>query len=146
MSIVCDYPSWSPAQHEAANIAMLAHFERTRGYSTWRPDSYDLVKTRLANGEITACFIAGYLLFYDVSQAWSTRDNLLYEQFLTKATPEGSFEDYVQGIKALCARYGCSGVESGNGVLRPGLRRLYERAGFIKTNETYFLEVHNGQE
>ncbi|CAI3971400.1 hypothetical protein VAC51_00050 [Variovorax phage VAC_51] len=144
--MVIDYKDWSPAQHEAADTAMLAHFERTRGYSTWRPNSYELVKTRLANGEITSCFIAGFLLFYDVGQAWSTEDYLLYEQFLTRAMPHGTFKDYVDGLRQLCSRYGCTAIESGNGVLRPGLRRQYERAGFIKTNETYFMEVTpNGQ-
>lgn len=139
--MVIDYKDWSPEQHEAALHAMQAHFERTRGYSTWRPNSLELVINRLATGEITACFIAGFLLFYDAGQAWSTEDYLLYEQFLTRAMPHGTFKDYVAGLKQLCARYGCTAIESGNGVLRPGLRRQYERAGFVKTNETYFMEV-----
>lgn len=144
--MVIDYKDWSPAQREAALHSMQAHFERTRGYSTWRPNSLELVLARLDSGEITACLIEGFLLFYSVSQSWSTEDYLLYEQFLTRAQPHGSFADYVAGLKQLCARYGCVAIETGNGVLRPGLRRQYERAGFIKTNETYFLEVQpNGQ-
>lgn len=139
--MVIDFKDWTHGMHEAALHAMQAHFERTRGYSTWRPNSLDLVLKRLTTGEITACFIQGYLLFYSVGAAWSTEDNLLYEQFLTRAMPHGTFGDYVQGLKQLCARYGCTAIESGNGVLRPGLRRQYERAGFVKTNETYFMEV-----
>ena len=144
--MVVEYKDWSPEQHEAALHAMQAHFERTRGYSTWRANSLELVINRLASGEITACFIEGYLLFYSVGQSWSTEDYLLYELFLTKAMTHGSFVDYVQGLKTLCRRYGCTAVETGNGVLRPGLARLYEMVGFIKTNETYFMEVQpNGQ-
>lgn len=145
MSVI-DYKDWSPVQHEAALHAMQAHFERTRGYSTWRPNSLQVVQRRLANGGITSCFIEGFLLFYDVGQAWSTEENLLYELFLTRAMPHGTFADYVAGLKQLCERFGCFGIESGNGVLRPGLRRQYEKAGFTKTNESYFLEVQHGQE
>ena len=144
--MVIDYKDWSPEQHAAANTAMLAHYERTRGYSTHKPNSLELVHKRLREGEIFACFIEGYLMFYYIGQSWSTEEFLLYEQFLTKAMPHGTFGDYVDGLKQICDRYGCYAVETGNGVLRPGLRRLYEKAGFIKTNETYFMEVHpNGQ-
>lgn len=144
--MVIDHKDWTPEHHEAARTALQAHFARTQALSipTCRPNSLEVVTRRIANGGLTACFIHGYLLIYDVGQAWSTEENIVYELLLVKAMPHGTFSDYVAGLKQLCARFDCYGIETGNGVLRPGLRRHYERAGFFKTNESYFLEVHNG--
>lgn len=139
---VIPFADWTPAQHAAAFTVMKAHSDAMVGVvPSCRPDSTEVCFSRLFAGELQACLIAGYVLLYDVGPAWSTKENLLYELLLVKAQPTGNFDEYVQGLRYLAALHNCIAVETGNGVLRPGLRRLYERAGFIKTNETYTLEV-----
>lgn len=138
---VIDYKDWTLAQHAAAFAAMKAHSMGQSDNPVCTPLSLALVTQRLASGELTACFIKGYLLIYDVGPTWSTAEPLLYELLLIKALPEGDFGDYVVGLRQLAEQHACYGIYTGNSVLRPGLRRLYERAGFNKLSESYYMEV-----
>lgn len=138
---ITPYAEWSFAQHLAAEKALKAHEVRMKDHPFVSPGSTDLVIERLINGDLRAAFIEGYLLVYDVGASWCSTQPLLYEFLLVRALPGGSFEDAVTGMRIIAQLNECSGVLSGNGVLRPGLARLYERAGAVKHAETYFIGV-----
>lgn len=140
MSIV-DSGDWSAEQTSAALAAFKAHSTRNADSPLRSSQSVQLVVERIYSGVLQAAYIHGYLLVYDIGPTWCTAENLLYELLLVRAMPEGTFADYVAGIKEIAQANACSGVLTGNGVLRPGLRRRYEQAGFIKFNESYFMEV-----
>lgn len=138
---VTDYKDWNPDQALAAFTSLKAHELSQAGHPAQTPTSADIVCDRINDGTLTACYIKGYLLIYDVGMPWSTDQLWLSELLVLKAMPEGTFDDYVSGLRQLAAQHGCAGIETGNSVLRPGLRRLYERAGFIPISESYYMEV-----
>lgn len=136
------FADWTPAMVAAAFTALKAHCDNMVGKVHYCTQDTPMIGwSRVMRGELQAAFISGYVFVYDVGPSWGTTKNILYELILAKATPEGEFEDLVKGLRHLAAIYDCYAIEVSNGALRPGLRRLYERAGFIKTNETYTLEV-----
>lgn len=138
---ITPFAEWSELQHLAATQAILAHEERMTDHPFVSPGSSRLVAERLIDGTLRAAFMEGYLLIYDVGTSWCSTQPLLYEFLLVRALPGGSFADAVMGMRIIAQLNECSGVLSGNGVLRPGLARLYERAGAVKHAETYFIGV-----
>lgn len=138
---VTDSKDWTYEQLVAASTALKAHNENCVGHPIQSPDAAKIVFGRIMDGTLQACYIEGFLLVYDVGPTWSTVEPLLYELLVIHALPTGSFSDYVQGLRDLAKQHACYGIMTGNGVLRPGLRRRYERVGFTKFNESYFLEV-----
>ena len=138
---VTQFKDWSLQQSSAAFAALKAHSERHEESPVRSPDSLQVVTERILSGVLQAAFIDGYLLVYDIGPTWSTREDLLYELLLIRAMPGGTFADYVSGLRQIARQRGCFGILTGNGVVRPGLRRRYEQVGFVKFNEAYYLEV-----
>ncbi|BAN92343.1 hypothetical protein X534_gp32 [Ralstonia phage RSB3] len=133
---------WTPEMLVAACDAIAAHNRRNEGHPISSPRAAAIVCDRIMSGFLRAAYIDGYLVVYDVGPTWSTEDDLFYELLLIHVNPaEGNFADYVDGLRELAKHHRCYGIVTGNGVLRPGLRRRYERAGFSLFNESYYLEV-----
>jgi len=138
---VVPFGEWDAAQKLAAMRALIAHGKRMASHPFVVPNSPGIVWGRLKRGELRAALMDGYLLVYDVGAPWSSKQELLYEFLLTRALPGGTFNDAIEGMRYIAKVNGCIGVISGNGVLRPGLSRLYERAGAVKHCEAYFIGV-----
>lgn len=139
--MVIDWSEGTPAQQAAAFTALKAHSAAQAGHPANKHDSVEYIISNVLSGVQPACFIAGYFLLYEHGPSWSTAQSLLYELMVLRATPEGTFDDYIAGLRELAAQHACYGIMTGNSVLRPGLRRLYNEAGFIKCSECYFMEV-----
>lgn len=140
MSVIV-YSDWSYEQEVAAFTALKAHDLRHTGHPIQFPNSTKLVVERIMSGVLQAAFVDGFLVVYDVGPTWCTDTDILYELLLIRAAEGGSFDAYVEGLKELAKRHACFGIMTGNGVLRPGLRRQYLRRGFQQFNESYFMEV-----
>lgn len=138
---VIDYEDWSFEQQIAAFTALKAHDLRHTGHPIQFPNSTKLVVERIMQGVLRAAYIEGFLLVYDVGPTWCTEQDILYELLLIRVTADGDFDAYIAGLRELAKRNACFGIMTGNGVLRPGLRRQYLRRGFQQFNETYFMEV-----
>lgn len=136
------YEEWTAEDARCAYDALVAHGVRTVDHPLVKPGAADVVWRNVTQRTVEAAFVdTGYLLVFDCGPAWCTDEDLFYELLLTRARPGGSFLGAVDGMRWLAKEYGCSGIMTGNGVSRPGLRRMYERAGFYKLNETYYKEV-----
>jgi len=135
------YGEWDGLQTAAAYNALKAHGSAQITHPFVSPRSPDIVWERIVRGELRAAFVAGYFLVYDIGPTWCSEDDVLHELMLKHALPGGTFSEAVEGMRVIAQVNGCIGILSGNGVLRDGLRRLYERRGFVKLNEAYFLEV-----
>lgn len=138
------YEDWSYEQHLCAYVAMYAHGEEVKSHplAVHGKGSASLAIQRLLAGEFKAAFVGtGYLVLYDTRPTWCTEEPMFYEVLLRRVLPNCSFEDAVQDIKELARSEGCVAVITGNGRMRPGLRKLYEREGAQIIGETYFMEV-----
>lgn len=135
------YDDWVGCMSLVAQRAMREHYERHSTHPLASPESADLVWSRIERGVLQACLIDGYLLVYEIGPTWCSLKPLLHELLLIKTAPSASFDEAVAGMVELARAKGCVGVMTGNGVLRPGLRRLYMRRGFRAFNEAYFMEV-----
>lgn len=138
---VIDYADWSSEQLLVAFTALKAHDVRHTDHPLRRTESMQLVVQRIMSGELRAALVSGYLVVYSVAATWCTAEPLLYELLVLRVDDAADFGQYIAGLHALASRFHCTGIATGNGVLRPGLRRLYERHGFGKFNEMYFKEV-----
>lgn len=93
-------------------------------------------------GRIGAVLCDGYLLVYDYGNQWYSEKPVLIEQMLLRVSDRaGKFDDVVGVMKQLAVHHGCEGIVSGNAVSRPGLSRLYERAGFRQVGTTFYRET-----
>lgn len=138
--------AWSAEQFTAAKAAVFAHGVRNSDHVFGKnPRTAQITWDRVVSGVLLAALCDGYLLVYDVGPTWCTEESLLYELLLVRALPGGTFQDAIAGMHDLAKHHGCYGIHVGNGVLRPGLRKLYERAGFGKLSEAYYLEVDYGK-
>lgn len=138
---VVPYVEWDQCDTGLVLGALSRHSVRMKGHPFWSDDSLGITLGRLRRGELRAAIMDAYLLIYDVGPAWCSEQPLLYEYLLIRITAGGSFEDAIAGMRYIADANGCTGLITGNGVLRPGLRKLYERAGAVKHGETYFLGV-----
>lgn len=135
------YKDWTDAQLAAAYTALKAHSEAQASHPACTPMSLGHVCQSIIKEEVSACFIEGYLVLFDYGPSWANPAPWLYELLVLKAQTRGTFQDYVSGLRQLAAMHNCTGISTGNSVLRPGLRRLYERAGFSQISESFYMEV-----
>lgn len=142
---VVPFAEWTAHQILAVKSILLAHRDRWADHPLVSPDSHELVWERLINGTVRGALVGGYVLIYDVGPTWCCRQDILHEFMVARVESTASFTDYVAGLRYIAAVNNCIGITTGNGVLRPGLRKLYERAGFEKQNEAYFLGVQHGR-
>lgn len=139
---ITHYEAWSNEQVIGAIAAMQAHGDEQRGHALHSEQGADLVWNRIRTGTLRAAYVGdGFLLIYDIGPTWCTEDPLFYELLLRRALPTGNFKLAIRDMKQLAKDNGCIGLMTGNGVMRPGLKRLYEHAGFRHFNEAYFTEV-----
>ena len=140
--MIAHYEAWSTLQSTAAMHALQAHARQERDHALVSANTPAIVWRRIQDGEVRAAFVGtGFFLVYDIGPTWCSDAPLFYELMLKRALPGGTFTEAVTDMKALARESGCAGLFTGNGVLRPGLRRLYEREGFRIFNEAYFMEV-----
>lgn len=145
MNIV-PFREWDTAQRLDAFEAMKAHPGFVQRLIPFVPDNAPfLVWQRLERRELRAALVAGYLVIYDIGASWCSEDDLLHEYLTIRMDAAPSFTEYVAGLRYIAEFNRCVGIITGNAVLRPGLRKLYEREGFVKQNEAYFLGVQHGQ-
>lgn len=139
--------AWSAEQLTAAKAAVFAHGVRNSDHVFGKnPRTAQITWDRVMAGTLQAAIIGdGYLLVYDVGPTWCTEESLLYELLLIRALPGGTFLEALAGMDELARHHGCLGIHTGNGVLRPGLRRLYERSGFGILSESYYKEIDYGR-
>lgn len=92
-------------------------------------------------GEVEAVLLGDYVLVFVVGTDWCSHSTCLCEQLLIRVFHTGgTFKDVALGLDALASHFGCDQVVVGNGVNRPGLARMYQGAGFVRTNEYYMKE------
>lgn len=142
---ITPYREWTEEQHNACYRACHWHPGLRQNSPIVNPKSPGVVLRNLADGVVRGAFIDGYLVVYDVGPTWCCDGDILHEYMTAHPLPGGKFSDYVTGLQIIADVNGCVGILTGNGVLRPGLKRLYERAGFVKQNEAYFLGVQHGR-
>lgn len=135
------YKDWSDAQCIAAYTALKAHSVNQASHPACTPVSFDHVINGILREDFHAVFIDGYLVLFDTGPSWASPEPWLYELLVLKAETRGTFQDYVAGLRQLAVMHNCTGISTGNSVLRPGLRRLYERSGFIPISESFYMEV-----
>lgn len=137
-----EFSDWPPALREAAMQAMQAHADRNQGYPAGGPFAFNTALRNLMDGTTKAALIGGgYLLIYDHGPTWCSDETFLFEQLLVRMLPVGTFNAALADMVDLARHHGCKGVITGNGVLRPGLQRMYERAGFRHFNQSFYMEV-----
>lgn len=132
---------WNAEMHVAVYEALRTHNMSQQSNPMNDEWSHDLVDWRIRNGVLKAALIAGFLIVYDVGPTWCSSKDFLYELLLIRVTAEGGFDAYVSGLRELATHHECKGIITGNGVLRPGLQRKYERAGFRLLNQAFYMEV-----
>ena len=135
------FQDFTPEERGLAYKAVWQHVERHKQHPFAEPDSYITITSRIQDGTLKAALIAGYFVVFDVGPTWCTTGNLLYELLLLRVTTDGGFDAYVDGLVEIAKAHDCSSIMTGNGVLRPGLRRQYERRGFSLINESYYRRV-----
>ncbi|APU03177.1 hypothetical protein HOR51_gp36 [Ralstonia phage phiAp1] len=110
----------------------------------WTPKGFYVAVRNVLSGKVPAVIMDEcYLLLYDVGPTWCSDELHLFEQLLIRLptnTPT-DFSRVVRGMRSLAKQRQCTRIVCGNGVMRPGLRRMYEREGFRVLNEAYILEV-----
>lgn len=141
---ITKYEDWTHEQRLAAYESMYLHAQEVKDHpmSVHGKGGAHIAIERLRRGETKAALIGtGYLLVYSTCPSWSTNEDMLYESLLRRALPGGTFDEAVEDMKELARSEGCVAVITGNGRMRPGLRKLYERKGAQVIGETYFMEV-----
>lgn len=143
MSLVKPYAQWSLLDSIRAERMIREHYRNNRDHPLVEQNSPDIVWGRIVSKELTAAIVGSYLLVYDIGYAWCSTKTVLHELLLIRIYDDTvtTFADAVEGMKQLAELNGCAGIMTGNGVLRPGLRRLYLRQGFRDFNQAFYLEV-----
>ena len=142
--MIVPFGEWTPAQCAAAQVTLESHPAHVQKFLPFET-TLRVVWRNLEDGVVRGAFIGGYLSIYDVGPTWCSDAVLLHEYVTMRAMPGGTFKGYIQGLRYIAHVNNCVGIITGNGVLRPGLRKLYEQAGFVKQNEAYFLGVQHGR-
>lgn len=134
---------WSFDHHYFALEAMADHSAHAaKDHPMNTPKSVQLTWDRIKSGVLGAAYVGtGYLLVYDVGPNWCTEEDILHECLLVRALRGGSMPEALADIRALARDLHCVGVSLGNGTGRPGISRLYERAGARKLNESFYMEA-----
>jgi hypothetical protein len=138
---IAPFSVWSEAETSAALAAMQAHAARQQDNPFVDKDSAETLMGHIRTGVARAALMGGYLLVYDVSNTVFSDSLFLFEYLFLRIAPGASFGEAVEGMKHIARLNGCIGVITGNGVRRPGLRRLYERHGAVAHNEAYYIGV-----
>ncbi len=96
----------------------------------------------IMNGHIKAVIAAGYVVVYDIGSLWYSSAQLLIEEMVLRL---GEVPGDVAAVPAmldeLARLYGCQGVVSGNAIQRPGLSRVYEKAGYMPVATRFYKEI-----
>lgn len=96
----------------------------------------DYAIANVLSGKIPAAIIGDYLLLYLVHEVWFNPKPILSEVLLTKISgkePVG-FNQVTAVMSEIAETHGCVATVVGNGSLRKGLTRKYERAGYRSSN------------
>lgn len=135
---------WSTADVAAVHRAFEQHLQTSteRAHPWAKSASIAAGMRAVIEGRIGAVLFSGYALIYDYGKQWYSDKPVLLEQMLLRISDgPGDFTAVVTTMQKLARLHGCAGIVSGNSVSRPGLTRLYERAGFQSIGRTFYKEV-----
>lgn len=103
----------------------------------------DVAMGSIDSGRVEAVIVDNYVLVYIHGCDWYCTEDVLVEQMLINMFPwnRGDFGAVLACLDSLAVEHGCKSIVTGNGIMRPGLARLYQGAGYVRANEYFIKEV-----
>lgn len=148
MALFTPASNWTEEQHRLVREAFTRHFERST--SAQHPlaayASVDEGCDAIAQGHIKAVIAGGYVIVYDVGSLWYSRALILFEEMVLRlGSRPRAVGDVPALLEELARLYECTAVVSGNAIARPGLTRVYERAGYWPVATRFYKGIAYGR-
>lgn len=137
------FSTWTALERDAVLSSFARHISesRAKGLPWTRKACAEKSMQSIVDGDVEAVLLGDYALVFTVGTDWCSHSTSLCEQLLIRVFRQGgTFKDVTSGLDELADIFACDQVVVGNGVSRPGLARLYQRAGFVRANEYYVKE------
>ncbi len=134
---------WTDAERCSVLSSFARHISQSRelGIPWAKFASASKSMESIEEGSVKAVIVDGYVLVYIHGCDWYCTEDVLVEQMLIKLGGLGSFRSVLTCLDSLAVEHGCKTIVTGNGIMRPGLARLYQGAGYVRANEFYLKEV-----
>jgi hypothetical protein len=99
----------------------------------------------ITSGEFKSVYHEGYLIVYDVGEAWyAPTERILDERLVLRiADGPGDFRAVIRALDILAHKHGCTGIHVGT-ALQPRtakLARVYQRYGFSPAGQSLYRRV-----
>ncbi|CAB3697882.1 hypothetical protein LMG3458_02488 [Achromobacter deleyi] len=136
--------SWNGEQRCQVREAFTRHFEHmtSLGHPFAAHASVDEGCEAIAQGYIKAVIAAEYVIVYDTGNLWYSSALLLFEEMVVRlGDAPGAVSEVPALLDELAGLYGCAGVISGNAIARPGLTRVYGKAGYSPVATRFYKEI-----
>lgn len=144
----CNYKhaqDWTDAERCSVLSSFARHIYESKscGIPWAKFADADVAMASIDEGRVSAVIVDQYILVYVAGCDWYCTESVIVEQMLINMEPwnRGEFSAVLACLDALALEHGCKSIVTGNGILRPGLARLYQGAGYVRANEFYIKEV-----